>query len=98
MTEPERGSFPQVERGQGPVPKDSQVKEMRRQGDSQRRQPFTGDRVKFTTPFEDKPSWVTRPPRVFSVVLQSMPANGDDPRGSDKIGMASCRNDDAKML
>lgn len=56
VTEPERGSFPQEERGEGSMPKDSQVKEMKKQDNGQMRQPFSGDRVKHTAPFEDRQS------------------------------------------
>lgn len=56
MTKPERGSFPQEGRGEGTVPKDSQVKEMKKQDKDQMRQRFSGDRVKPTAPFEDRQS------------------------------------------
>ena len=40
VSEPERGSLPQEERGEGTVPKGSQVKQMEKLEDGQMRQPF----------------------------------------------------------
>lgn len=63
----------------------SQVKEMEKQS-GQMRKSFSGDTVKPTEPSEDRQSWVTEPPTAFPVVIQHMPACGDDPQGYDEIG------------
>lgn len=54
VTGAERGSFPQVEKGEGTVSVASKVNEMEKQEDGQLRQPFSGDRVKPTAPLEDR--------------------------------------------
>lgn len=87
MTKPERGSFPQEERGEGTVPKDSQVKETKKQDKDQMRQPCSGDRVKPTAPFEDRQSQVIKLPTALLDLIQQMPANGDDPQDYDETRM-----------